>query len=266
MNNRLRNSFSGFLRKVRLLYLADYLRFFFVKYQNKKDNDAFKEKFPDLVLPPDYLMYESFKLDYANYYFGGKKTAEWVQNITKEWLSEGNWVILDWGCGPGRVIRHWPENQFTCFGSDVNEKSLAWCKHNFPSIRFLHQQVHPPLDIAEETFDLIYGISILTHLSLSAHFLWIEEFNRILKPGGLLFLTTQGNAFKNKLTQKEKWDFDHGNLVVRGAVKEGHRTFSSFHPELFMKKLFRNFVILHHISVENEGNVQDVWIVKKFSH
>ncbi|MDP4851665.1 MAG: class I SAM-dependent methyltransferase [Saprospiraceae bacterium] len=264
--NRIKNSFSGFLRKVRLLYVADYLRYFFVKYQNKKDNEAFKENFPGIVLPPDYLMYESFKLDYASYYFGGKKTAEWVQNITKEWLPEGNWVVLDWGCGPGRVIRHWPENNFTCFGSDVNDKSLAWCKHNFPSIRFLHQQVLPPLDIAGETFDLIYGISILTHLSLSAHFLWIKELDRILKPGGLLFLTTQGTAFKDKLTESEKRDFDQGNLIVRGAVKEGHRTFSSFHPIFFMEKLFHPFVILKHISTENEGNVQDVWIVRKFSH
>jgi len=264
--NRIKNSFSRFLRKIRLLYVADYLRYFFVKYQNKKDNEAFKENFPDIVLPPDYLMYESFKLDYASYYFGGKTTAEWVQNITKEWLPEGNWVVLDWGCGPGRVIRHWPENNFTCFGSDVNDKSLAWCKHNFPSIRFLHQQVLPPLDIAGETFDLIYGISILTHLSLSAHFLWIKELDRILKPGGLLFLTTQGTAFKDKLTESEKRDFDQGNLIVRGAVKEGHRTFSSFHPVSFMEKLFHPFVILKHISTENEVNVQDVWIVRKFSH
>lgn len=261
--NRIKNSFSGFLRKVRLLYVADYLRYFFVKYQNKKDNSAFKERFPDIVLPPDYLMYESFKLDYASYYFGGKKTAEWVKNVTKEWLPEGNLVVLDWGCGPGRVIRHWPKDQFTCFGSDVNEKSLAWCRLNFPTIRFLHQQVLPPLNISAQTFDLIYGISILTHLSLSAHFLWIEELNRILKPGGLLLLTTQGNAFKNKLSQSEKRDFERGHLVVRGAVKEGHRTFSSFHPISFMEKLFDAFVILKHISVENEGNVQDVWIVRK---
>jgi SAM-dependent methyltransferase len=96
--------------------------------------------------------------------------------------------------------------------------------------------------------------------------LWIEELKRILKPGGLLFLTTQGNAFKDKLTQSEKSDFDDGHLIVRGAVKEGHRTFSSFHPNPFMEKLFDSFVILKHISIENEGNVQDVWIVRKFSH
>jgi hypothetical protein len=41
--NRIKNSFSRFLRKVRLLYVADYLRYFFVKYQNKKDNEAFKD-------------------------------------------------------------------------------------------------------------------------------------------------------------------------------------------------------------------------------
>ena len=81
-----------------------------------------------------------------------------------------------------------------------------------------------------------------------------------------MFLTTQGNAFKDKLTQSEKSDFDDGHLIVRGAVKEGHRTFSSFHPNPFMEKLFDSFVILKHISIENEGNVQDVWIVRKFSH
>jgi hypothetical protein len=33
-----------------------------------------------------------------------------------------------------------------------------------------------------------------------------------------------------------------------------------------MEKLFHSFVILKHISIEKEGNVQDVWIVRKFSH
>lgn len=111
----------------------------------------------------------------------------------------------------------------------------------FIGYTFLNQHINPPLAVGKHTFDLIYGISILTHLSESAHFKWVEEFKRILKPSGILFLTTQGNSFKNKLTSEEKNEFDKGKLIIRDSVREGHRTFSSFHPKSFMEKIISFF-------------------------
>jgi 2-polyprenyl-3-methyl-5-hydroxy-6-metoxy-1,4-benzoquinol methylase len=134
------------------------------------------------------------------------------------------------------------------------------------NIHFINQQLNPPLAVDNHIFDLIYGISILTHLSESAHFMWMEEFSRVLKPGGILFLTTQGNSFKCKLTEIEKKEFEKGNLIIRDSVREGHRTYSSFHPNPFMEKLFQSFEILKHISSENELYIQDTWIVRKFNN
>jgi ubiquinone/menaquinone biosynthesis C-methylase UbiE len=261
-----KNSLSWFLRKIRLLHFADYLRYFFLKGRNFKRNKAFKSNYPEIALPPDYLMYESFKLDYSSYYYGGKRTQEWIQHLTKEWLPGEHCVLLDWGCGPGRVIRHWTEDQYICYGSDVNKDSLNWCRQHLQNKHFINQQLNPPLAVDNHIFDLIYGISILTHLSESAHFMWMEEFSRVLKPGGILFLTTQGNSFKGKLTEIEKKEFEKGNLIIRDSVREGHRTYSSFHPNPFMEKLFQSFEILKHISSENELYIQDTWIVRKFNN
>jgi hypothetical protein len=113
---------------------------------------------------------------------------------------------------------------------------------------------------------VIYGISIFTHLSEQLHYDWTAELLRILKPGGILLLTTQGDAFKEKLSENELQSYNRDYLVVRGKVKEGHRTYSTFHPPNFMKALFSKARILEHIERPAEHGrslPQDVWIVTK---
>lgn len=117
--------------------------------------------------------------------------------------------------------------------------------------------------------DIIYGLSIFTHLSEKSHYDWGGELKRISKPGGILFLTTQGNNFKVKLNSSELTKFNDGQIVVRGEVKEGHRTFSAFHPPAFIKQLFHSLdlEILEHIErkpPESNGWLpQDIWIIRK---
>ena len=99
------------------------------------------------------------------------------------------------------------------------------------------------------------------------HYDWHTELHRILKPNGILFLTTQGDNFKSKLIPSEIVRYDNNELIVRGKVKEGHRMFSAFQPTEFMKKLFNNAEILEHYvePVNHQENwiPQDVWIIKK---
>ncbi len=114
--------------------------------------------------------------------------------------------------------------------------------------------------------DIIYGISIFTHLSEQMHYQWYAELYRILKPNGIMLLTSQGNNFRDKLTERELNEYENNQLVVRGKVKEGHRTFSAFHPKGFMLNLFSNAQVLEHIVSEPQkgrGLPQDVWIVRK---
>ena len=118
----------------------------------------------------------------------------------------------------------------------------------------------------DDFIDVIYGISIFTHLSEKLHYDWVHELFRILKPNGIMFLTTQGDNFKDKLTDAELKRYDDHQLVVRVQVKEGHRTYSAFQPPGFMRQLFDKVEILEHIETKPEkgkGLPQDIWIIKK---
>ncbi|GAB4244277.1 MAG: hypothetical protein Kow0027_03880 [Saprospiraceae bacterium] len=159
---------SNFLRKFRLMHLTDRLRYYIQNLQNHGANSAFKLEHPEVRLPPDYLIYESFRLDYHKYYFGGKETAEWIKEQFGRFTTLSDKKILDWGCGPGRIIRHLPEvinNNCEFFGTDYNPASIEWCSANLPGIHFYNNSLNAQLPFPENTMDLIFGISIFTHLS-----------------------------------------------------------------------------------------------------
>ncbi|CAL2061647.1 class I SAM-dependent methyltransferase [Tenacibaculum sp. 190524A05c] len=259
-----------FLAQLNLLPLVEQLNFYRQKFKNKESNYAFKKNNPDVKLPPDFYIYETFQLNYEKFYTNGIPTAEWLINHVSEFKKLENSKILDWGCGTGRILRHLPTiagNTNEYFGCDYNPKYVKWCSENLHNIDFKLNQVIPPLSYENDGFDLIYGISIFTHLSLEQHYSWFEELYRILKPNGILFLTTHGNAHQFKLTEKESQQFNNGELIVHDFKKEGNRLFSSYQPEEFMREIAQQYKleILKHIPGEiTDGKPQqDVWLFKK---
>lgn len=259
----IKSRISNILRLTGLMHASDRIRYHFHRLKMRKKNSSFLREHPGLILPPDYLMYESFLLDYQRYYENGRKTADWLAGLVGKHIKLDNADILDWGCGPARVLRHLPElvpEAKSYSGTDYNGKTIDWCRNNLAGIGFSKNQLMPPLSFPDESFDFIYGISIFTHLSEEAHNKWLSELTRVLRKGGVLFLTLHGEGFLEKLTDQEKKIFRAGNLVVRGQVKEGHRTYAAFQPPQFVKKWTKGMKLLEHIPGAGE---QDVWILKK---
>ena len=259
---------SSLLRKLGLLHLADKLRFFIQKQKNRKANREFRKKYPDVKLPPDYLIYESFQLNYHKYFVQSRDGAKNLVDIFKKHIELKDKNILDWGCGPARILRHLPElvgNGCNYYGTDYNARTIKWCTANLPNINFNANTLEAKLPYEDNFFDVIYGISIFTHLSEELHHQWYDELFRILKPGGIMMLTTQGDIFRAKMTAAELEQYDKGELVVRGQVTEGHRIFSAFQPTQFMNSLFSNATVVEHIEQPPVDNwyPQDKWIVRK---
>ncbi|MBK9151452.1 MAG: class I SAM-dependent methyltransferase [Saprospiraceae bacterium] len=260
---------STALRKLRLLYFADRMRYHFLRVKNFRKNRQFKMQHPDVALPPDDLMYESFQIDYHKYYKEGREVARWLIDLLRRHKDLHRLRILDWGCGPGRVIRHLPElagSDNTYYATDYNPRSIVWCSKHLKGIAFNLNGIEASLPYPDDHMDVIYGISVFTHLSESGHHDWYEELLRILRPGGIMLLTTQGDNFISKLTASELSEYHSGRLIVRGNVKEGHRIWSAFHPEAFMRALFSGVEILEHISpapTPGRWLPQDVWIIRK---
>ena len=241
--------------------------YYYQRQRNKSSNKSFLKENPSIKLPSDYMMYESFQLNYKSYYFDSKESAKWLVELITPYKNLNSKSILDWGCGPGRIVRHLTNfiTDANIYGSDYNKNSIDWCNKNIPNIKFDVNGISPPLNYSDEQFDFIYGISIFTHLSNEMHHAWMEELSRVLKEGGVLMLTTHGDAFKKKLTKNELSTFEMNKLVIRGNTFEGHRSYAAFQPKVFFKTLLNDFNILKFIEgdTKSEKPQQDIWILEK---
>jgi SAM-dependent methyltransferase len=253
-----------------LLTILDRVRMYYHQIKNFPKNQRFKSRHPEFVLPASPILYETFKLDYEKYFQSGQDAAIWLLDQYKKHTNKPLQTLLDWGCGPARVVRHLPgmiPNDVKIAASDFNRDTIIWCAKNISGIRFLVNDLDPPLAGIEPSFDFIYGISIFTHLSEKRHHLWISELNRLLNQDGLLLFTTQGKAFFNLLTDYEQGLFSQGNLIVRSHSGEGRRIFSTFHPPLFVQCILEDngFEVLEHIpgSLDHKQAQQDIWIAGK---
>ena len=255
------------IRKLGLSMLADKCRFYLHKVKNRKNISDFFKANKGVPMPPPYFIYETYRLNYNGYYFGGKETAQEFADTFAKYVDTTNCRILDWGCGPGRIVRHLPEilPSSEVYGSDYNKDYIDWCSSNLKGITFIKNELSPPINFQDSFFDVIYGISIFTHLSAEMHFAWANELLRILKPGGILYLTMHGEVFKSKLSQSEREIFEKGELTYSKNTKEGHRTFVAFQPEVFVRKIFNSASEIFHLpGADNNGSLsQDVWIIRK---
>jgi SAM-dependent methyltransferase len=175
-------------------------------------------------------------------------------------------TILDFGCGVGRIMRHWKLLQSSClYGTDYNPTLVRWCEVNLKFAEFRVNSLSDRLPYEAETFDFIYAYSVFTHLSEPLQFFWINELSRVLKPGGYFYFTTHGDFFFSQLNADEKQAFLDGQLVVRGAEQSGSNTCSTYHPVAFVREnLARKFSVLDFIPGRTGGDIlQDIYLLTK---
>ncbi len=230
-----------------LLGLTDRIRYTLHCRRTRDSNSAFVLEHPDYPLPPPDLAYDAYNhADWRFYRDSGRDQAR----VLIEWMAEFAPMreplhVLEWGCGPGRVLRHLREHErnreLAIHGSDYNRASVDWCREHLQEITFKTNGAEPPLPFADASMDCIYAISVFTHLSESMQRAWAMDLLRVLKPHGIVIFTTHSLHFRDYLVQGERETFDHGNVVVRRFVKEGRKAFAAFHPASFVRdQLFKN--------------------------
>jgi SAM-dependent methyltransferase len=117
-----------------------------------------------------------------------------VSLLPPDWSWDGK-RVLDFGCGPGRTLSEFSAEaeQADFVGCDIHAESLDWARANLPRFTFVQNREQPPVDLPAGSFDLIYGVSVFTHLT--DHWAgWLAEVHRLLRPRGLGIFSFLGEA------------------------------------------------------------------------
>jgi len=122
------------------------------------------------------------------------KTGVWEVNHTLEWvervhpLASKN-LALDFGCGVGRLSQPLAEHFQEVRGVDISPSMIdlarGFNRHGDRCRYFLHSD-HDLALFADGTFDFIYSSITLQHIRPRFARLYLAEFARVLRPGGVL--------------------------------------------------------------------------------
>jgi len=224
---------------------------------------------PDgLPVPPPLLRVENVNTPDLDYFFEfGERTARMISAASARHglpLSDVS-RLLDFGCGCGRVLRHWSAYPgLELWGSDLSIAATSWIESNLPFAHARANGLAPPLDYDDETFDLIYAVSVFTHLPEDLGRAWMGELRRILRPGGLLMFTVHGRTYLPHLTRRERAAFERGELVVQFAEAAGANICAVYHPQAYVERLASDFEVLELATPKQHGvGPQDLWIVRR---
>jgi SAM-dependent methyltransferase len=160
----------------------------------------------------------------------------------------GGEAILDFGCGCGCVLRHWRGLDARIYGTDINSRAIKWCRANLPFVEVGVNALEPPLGYGDATFDLVYALSVFTHLPVETQLAWRDELRRVVRPGGHLLLTLHGEAFADGLTPEERSVWDAGGCVERWVKAAGSNLCGAFHSPAFVRdRIAAGWQLVEHV-------------------
>lgn len=259
------------LRHLHLLNAIEHIRYRWSVVKNSKKNRIFKQEHPGFALPPAHLAYDAYSApDWEYYYRSGIGMAEYLVSVLKKYTGDAPPSdILEWGCGPARIIRHLPGllgPDTRIYGSDYNPETIQWAQQHIEGIAFSKNELKPPLPFDDASFDFVYAFSVFTHLSESVGQEWIDELARVLKDDGILFFKANGDQVAEYLLPREKDVYDTKGFIQRGNQTEGKKMFGAFHaPEYVRKHMLKPYTVLEHIpgGQVHYLHIQDGWIVRR---
>lgn len=145
---------------------------------------------------------------------GRDSRATILDLLGPSWSFDGK-RVLDFGCGSGKVMRHFLPEAASCdmWGCDIDERSIDWINAELsPPLQAFINGEAPPLDQPSGVFDLIWSVSVFTHLT--DHWAgWLAELHRVLRPGGLAIISFLGGAMY-EVWNDEEWDPDRIGMTV----------------------------------------------------
>jgi ubiquinone/menaquinone biosynthesis C-methylase UbiE len=126
--------------------------------------------------------------------------------------------VIEFGCGIGRWIRLYQKKGYNWTGVDISDEMLSIAASRFQNVKLEKVRDGYLIPFPDNSFDLIYSITVLHHNDYEQQEKIISEMVRVLKNGGSMILLEDfggKNSFNMFARCKNSW-FD---LVERYHMK-----------------------------------------------
>ena len=214
--------------------------------------------------------------NFLRYVMYGTTAASMLNEVTQTYFGKSLADlsdICDWGCGCGRVAQavHRVAPKASITGLDIDRENIEWCQQNLPYARFAEVPLFPPSAIADCQFDLLYGISVFTHLTREAFEAWRDEVYRIVRPGGLVLVTINRGAALARVANEglvhrtHASGFDDLSLdnALDGKIGDGTYYRGTYLTTYEAKHIFGTRFRIRDILPQASGTSQDLVVCEK---
>ncbi len=265
----LKRKFKSLFVKTHTLFILDGIAYVRAYFRGYRQNKKFRHENPEFVLPPDYYLYETSKLDYRQYREEGELAAieilGWIKKYVRQPLR-----ILEWGCGVARIVRHMPRHAgtgTTVYGADINRQMIEWDAAHIKDVQFSLISYQAPTHFSDLQFNFIYAFSVFTHIEGDQQEAWLREMNRILDRNGVFLFTSHGKKYEANMDADMKAQFHEKGYYTISYHRKGHRMMTTYNrPNTFRTMIEKYFVVCDYfdgMQYPEMAGGQDVWIVQR---
>lgn len=130
--------------------------------------------------------YYGKKWDREEFFATGEEEIGRILNyMGKQGITVPEGIFLDFGCGVGRLSKALRKRFQGGYGVDISQKMIELARTYVKNVELIVNQTNSLGCFADNSIDFIYSHIVLQHIPNAYQKGYIDEFLRILKPGGL---------------------------------------------------------------------------------
>jgi SAM-dependent methyltransferase len=162
-----------------------------------------------------------------------REFGQWSSRPTKEVR------VLDLACGPARIAQHLVDDFGWLAACDVDQTAIAFVNKTWPKIDARTNETEPPLPFDDDSFDVVYCWSLLTHLAEDLQQLYLKDIRRLLRSDGIALVTTNGHSFLDQYHLYPRCEpfwkhITHERLQDEGMIFHEYQTLNRDRTSAFM--------------------------------
>jgi 2-polyprenyl-3-methyl-5-hydroxy-6-metoxy-1,4-benzoquinol methylase len=117
------------------------------------------------------------------------------QRLFKAYIIAEHYIhgdVLEVGCGEGRGIDVMLPKSKSFTAVDKIEPVIGELRKKYPAAKFQSMNIPPLSGLADNSYDVVVSFQVIEHIENDR--LYLQEINRVLKPGGLALITTPNRS------------------------------------------------------------------------